>query len=82
MLCLHILFGSVSGGRRNDLEQQNELIIGEGLRAFWPFTAMVGARGDRFCKKPMGVESCKLNIWPFLRAKTSRSFENSVAFHV
>ena len=54
----------------------------EGLREFWPFTAMEGARGDRFCTKPMGVESCKLNIRSFLKATTSRSFENSVAFHV
>jgi len=51
------------------------LIIWERWREIWPFTAMEGARGDKFCNKPMGVESCKLNIWPFLRATISRSFE-------
>jgi hypothetical protein len=82
IFCIHTLFGSDSGGCRNDLEQQNVLIIWEGLREFWPFTVMEGARRDRFCNKPMRVESCNLNIWPFLKAKTSRSFENSVAFNV
>lgn len=82
MFCLHTLFGFGPGGCRNVLEQRNVLIIREGSGEFWPFTAMEGARGERCCNKPMGVESCKLNIWPFLRAKTSRNFENSVAFHV
>jgi len=62
MFCLHILFGSGSGGCRNDMEEQNVLIIWEGLREFWPFTAMEGARGGRFCNEPMRVESCKLNL--------------------
>jgi hypothetical protein len=43
---------------------------------------MEGARGNKFSNKPMGVESSRLNIWRFLRATISRSFENSVAFHV
>ena len=82
MFCVHILFESGSGGCRNDLEQQNVLIIWEGLTEFWPFTAIEGARGDRVYNKPIGIERCKLNIWPSLRAKTSRNFENSVAFNV
>jgi hypothetical protein len=35
------------------------LTILEGLREFWPFSTMEGAKMDMFCTKAMGVDSCK-----------------------